>query len=184
MNQIVFARELPVPPSRGVTAPSFEELADIAIKDLRAHGPSGIVCGPITTGGTGHQVLNLEVFNALIRGLQSQGEHIFTQIPYEFGLRHLVREWEERGNSGYCMPILEVFYARLFESGLIKKAWFIPGWQSSFGAQYERKKLGAEGASIIDLSREEIAFFMRQEYSQEHVEKVMVLVPAWQLPTF
>lgn len=178
MSQIIFAREPDVLPSCGVTAPSFRELADIAIKDLRAYGPSSIVCGPITTGGTGHQVLNLEIFNAVIHGLGEQGEHVFTQIPYEFGLRRLVREWEEQGNSGYCMPILEVFYARLFESGLIEKGWFIPGWQSSFGAQYERKKLAEEGAQIIDLSRDEIFRLMRQRHPFAHAERVLACMSA------
>ena len=176
MSQIVFAQEPDVLPLHGVTAPSFKELADIAIKDLRAYGPSSIVCGPITTGGTGYQVLNLEIFNAVIHGLRQQGEYVFTQIPYEFGLRRLVRAWEEQGNSGYCMPILEVFYARLFESGLIEKGWFIPGWQSSFGTRYERNKLTEEGASIIDLSRDEIFGFMRQKYPLAHVERVLAHV--------
>lgn len=164
--------------AEGVTADSFGALAEVALERLRAVGPSGVVCGPITTGGTGHQILNLEVFNATINGLQRRGERMFTQIPYEFGLRRLAHAWEEtEGNTGYCMPILDEFYTRLFESGLITRGWFIPGWSSSFGSQYERKKLSSQKAIVSDLSQEDIRIFLLQEgHSGAHVEKVMSLL--------
>lgn len=163
--------------SDGITAESFEALAEIMVANLRAQGPSGIVCGPITTGGTGHQVLNLEIFNATISGLQRQGEKIFTQIPYEFGLRRLARAWEEEGHSGYCMPILNVCYARLFESGLIVRGWFIPGRWSSFGAHWEHTKLSSLRVPVTDLSREQICDFLSFEHSIQHVAEVMKLLP-------
>jgi hypothetical protein len=164
--------------THGIEADSFEALAEIAAVKLRGQGPSGVVCGPITTGGTNNQIHNFEIFNATIRGLERVGENIFNQVPYEFGLRRLAHTWESQGNSGYCMPILTVFYARLFETGSITRGWFIPGWRSSFGARWEREKLFAHKATVVDLTREEIRRFMEQEYTSEHVGKVMAMLSA------
>ncbi|HVB19766.1 MAG TPA: hypothetical protein VNF51_00545 [Candidatus Paceibacterota bacterium] len=163
--------------THGIEAASFEALAEIAVKNLREQGPSGVVCGPISTGGTNNQIHNFEVFNAAIRGLQRAGENIFSQVPYEFGLRRLAYAWEAKGNSGYCMPILTVFYTRLVESGLITKGWFIPGWHSSLGAYFEREKLVRFKLGISDLTREEIGRFMKEEHPLEYAEKVLALIP-------
>jgi hypothetical protein len=160
----------------GIEATSFEALAEIALKNLGDQGPSGIVCGPISTGGTNNQIHNFEVFNATIRGLKRRGESIFSQVAYEFGLRRLAYEWEAQGNTGYCMPILTVFYAHLFESGLITRGWFIPGWRSSLGACFEREKFALLEVIITDLTREEIGLFMREEYQLDHAEKVLSLL--------
>lgn len=164
--------------SHGIEAKSIEALADIALGNLYKQGMRGIVCGPITTGGTNHQIYNLEIFNATIRGLIRRGERIFDQMPYEFGLRRLANAWHDAGNSGYYTPILTVFYTRLFASGLITPGWFIPGYSSSFGARFEREKLTAHGAVIVDLTREEIRQFMLAEHPPEHVEKVLSLMAA------
>ena len=185
MNQTVYAEGPHELHSDGITAESFSALADIALVDLRTQGLSGMVCGPITTGGTGHQVLNLEIFNATIKGLKNEGKQIFTQIPYEVGLRRLAREWEARGHSGYPMPILNVFYARLFASGLINHGYFISGWNfppgPSIGATWERLKLLTNRAIITDLAREDIERFLLAEHPPEHVAKIMSLLPirAW-----
>lgn len=163
----------------GIEADSFEALADIAIANLKGATGLGMVCGPITTGGTGHQILNLEVFNATLRGLERRGVKLFNQVPYEFGLRRLAHKWEaEESNDGYCMPILTVFYARVFESGAIAEGWFIPGYQSSFGACWEREKMAAQGLGIHDLTRVDIGEFLQAEHPAEHVEEVMDLLLA------
>ena len=166
--------------SEGETAPSFIELADKAVDSLKARRQQclSIVCGPITTGGTGNQVHNFEIFNAAIRGLERRGVGIFNQVPYEFGLRRLALEWEARGNTGYCLPILEVFYARLFESGFITQGWFIPGWQSSFGARWEREKLSSRGCIIHDFTWGELKAFLDHDYPARHVEHIMKLLKA------
>lgn len=181
MNEVVYAEGPPELHSSGVTAESFSALADIALADLGNQGPSGMVCGPISTGGTGHQVLNLEIFNATIKGLKDEGKKIFTQIPYEFGLRRLTCEWQSKGHSGYPTPILNEFYARLFASGLIIEGCFIPGWNlppgPSIGATWERLKLTTHRAIITDLSREDIERFLLKEHTPEHVAKIMSLLP-------
>jgi len=158
----------------GIEADTFEALAEIAIQN--AGRGLGMVCGPITTGGTGHQILNLEIFNATVHGLQSREKRLFNQIPFEFGLRRLTRKWEAEGNTGYCMPILEVFYARVFERGVVTEGWFIPGWDSSFGARWERDKLVALSCAIHDLTHADIRGFLLAEHSPEHVDSVMGLL--------
>ncbi len=162
--------------SHGIEAESFEALSIIAIETLKKQGPSSIVCGPITTGGTGHPILNFEVFNATIEGLGNEGVYVFNQAPYEYGLRKLMFAWEEAGNKGYCMPILTVFYASLFESGLIERGWFIPGWQSSHGARFERDKFQKLKIPITDLALVDIRRFMEKKHSGDHVSHVLNLL--------
>ncbi|MFI5260238.1 MAG: hypothetical protein ACHQU0_00355 [Candidatus Paceibacteria bacterium] len=160
----------------GVEDESFDGLADIAIRDLRFQGSSILVCGPITSGGTGHPMLNLEIFNATIDGLKSEGVNIFSQIPYEHGLRKLAYAWEAEGNTGYCMPILEIFYERVFATRLIVEGRFIPRWQSSRGATWERQSLPKHGSGINDLSLQDIRRFMEMAHPREHVDMVMELL--------
>ena len=86
---------LPIPdlvlPQEGITAESFEALARIAMKSVEGKRNLHVVCGPLTTGGTGVKELNFAVFNAAIRGLEMEygKEQVFDQMPYEYGLRLL-----------------------------------------------------------------------------------------------
>lgn len=162
--------------THGIEAESIHALTEIAVSRLRKQGQSGIVCGPITTGGTNHQIYNLEIFNATIDALIDEGEKLFNQVDYEFGLRRLMNAWHDQGNVGYYMPILTVFYTTLFETGLITPGWFIPGWESSFGAHFERQELTSQRAELIDLKREDIRGFMLRKHSREYVAKVLYLM--------
>jgi hypothetical protein len=160
----------------GMDADSFEDLAELAIANIGNQYDLAMVCGPISTGGTGHQVLNFEVFNACVRGLEARGKRLFNQIPYEYGLRKLYHKWEEAGNSGYCMPILTTFYARIFESGRITEGWFIPCWQSSFGSRWERDKLLHCSRNIYDITPSEVKEFLEASHDAEHVDMIMSLL--------
>mgnify|MGYP001603158345 FL=1 len=159
----------------GISANSFEELADIAVADLKRQGRSGIVCGPITTGGTGVQKYNFQIFNATIKGLETNGVAMFSQMPYEFGIRRLTVEWHKH-NSGYCEPILEVFYAALLESGLIDSGHFLPGWASSYVARYEREKLATLKVPILDVDFETLTGFVEDEHGATHAKHVLSLL--------
>ena len=153
-------RELP---GHGIDAESFEALAKIAVANLAEQRGLSMVCGPLSTGGTGNSQYNFEIFNAVVRALERRGCELFDQIPYEFGIRRLQHVWREAGNVGYCMPILEVFYAQIFETGVIIEGWFIPGWNSSHGARWERKKFTERGCLIRDLTLEEIKTFLLED---------------------
>lgn len=128
----------------GITADSFSELAEIGIAHIGKLGDNvEIVCGPISTGGLGNSEKNFEVFIAAIRAFKALGHNLFDQSPFEYGLGKLRQKWEEEHpeHTGYCMPILTEFYGVLFETGLIRTAWFIPGWESSFGAKWEHNEM-------------------------------------------
>jgi hypothetical protein len=130
---------------------SFSSLSDKALEDLKDMGRAAIVCGPITTGGYDSVKDNIKVFETAINLLKSRGLKVFNQVPYEPLLWKLKDRWKKAGNTGYCTPILTDFYLPLYRSGHIYKAYFLPGWESSFGAKWERKELKALGIEIIDF---------------------------------
>jgi hypothetical protein len=115
-----------------------------------------IVCGPISTGGRGSVEANMKAFEATVTGLLRDGRPIFSQIPYEEKIFFFRERFQAKpGNAGkYYLPILYDFYLPLFETGRIKKGWFLPGWESSFGARWEREQLQLYRAEIEDLSLE------------------------------
>lgn len=137
---------------------SFAELVPLALAELSKF-PAGaeVVCGPISTGGRGSIEKNFSVFNATIAALIKDGRPIFSQVPYEERIFFFRTRWqnEDPSRTGkYYMPILEEFYAPLIRTGRIRRGWFIPGWKSSFGADWERKELQAMGAETHDLTKE------------------------------
>lgn len=132
-------------------ASSFSELSNQALEDLRKLGKAVVVCGPITTGGRGSAEENIRIIELTITHLKSQGVQVFDQVPYESTLWTLKDQWEGKGNQGYCMPILTDFYLPLYKSGYIQKAYFLPGWDSSFGSNWERKVFLELKIEIIDL---------------------------------
>ena len=139
-------------------ADSLQKLYTLAVgESLKFSDGCGIVFGPISTGGRGKIEENIRVFEATIRALQQQGMPIFSQIPYEDQISLLCRQWRDSDPSRagkYYMPVLDEFYGPLIQTGLIKQSWFIPGWESSYGAKWERKRLEVIGADIHDLSSE------------------------------
>lgn len=110
----------------------------------------GMVCGPISTGGLGTIEANLGRFALAIDGLQARGYHVFSQMPYETAL-HRIRD-AAVGHGTYDMNLLEEFYLPLFESGYVRRKFFIPGWQTSKGTTWERNHAIRLGIEIIDLS--------------------------------
>ncbi len=140
------------------TADSFAELLPIALSELRKF-PNGaeMVCGPISTGGRGNPEENLRIFNLAIRQLQREGRPIFSQLPYEeriFFFRNRWRAEDPVRLTQYFMPILEDFYRPIMQTGLIKRGWFIPGWESSFGTRWERSELTGAGIEVVDIAKE------------------------------
>jgi hypothetical protein len=134
---------------------SLTELGLLAISELRKF-PEGseIVSGPISTGGRGSIETNLKVFSETIVLLQKNGRPIFNQMPYEDQIFLFRKRWWEGDparTGKYYMPILEDFYLPIFEQRMLNKAWFIPGWESSFGARWERERLVEIGVEICDL---------------------------------
>ncbi len=133
-------------------ASQFGDLVPIALDILeRFEEPVVIVSGPISTGGFGTRDKNLAAFTAAIKHLQLQGRSVFDQTPFEVPLFRMAMEWVSLNRTGYCMPILNDFYGPVFRSGRIHTVAFMRGWESSFGAQWERRVAGDIPLAIEDL---------------------------------
>ncbi len=126
-------------------AESYREMFDIALLVLkRMPQPVGQVCGPISTGGRGSLVANLVAFNETIILLQSEGKHIFDQMLFEVPMSKI----KSKIVGKYDESLLTDFYLPIFESGLVKKFYFLPDWQSSHGANWEHKQAQRLGIEI------------------------------------
>lgn len=116
---------------------TYKEMAAIALRILdRIPGPKTQICGPITTGGKGSIEENMKEFNKAIFFFYEQGENVFDQIPFQEAMIRLSQEV-----NNYDTRILTDFYLPLFESGKVTTFKFLPGWESSKGARWERKTI-------------------------------------------
>jgi len=116
---------------------NFVDLYKIA-KRVLARMPDNLcmVCGPITSGGLYSIVKNLHVFAAHIARLENRGMNVFNQMPFESAMDR-IRSLPGNGNEDL---LLNDFYLPLFRTGRIRDFYFIPGWRSSYGAQWEHTR--------------------------------------------
>ena len=158
---------------------SFQQLAQVALERLKRRDKKvSIVCGPITTGGTGTRQDNLEVFRAVIRALKSQKIELFNQMPYESGLKRLAQAWQRNGGVGYCTQILDEFFLPLFESGYIERAFFTHGWWTSTGAKWEHDVCLRMELKVAHLHSSEMSSLLRSSHPPEQVKGIMARVLA------
>jgi len=114
-------------------AKTFGDLVPISIRIIgRMPQPVVLVSGPISSGGKGSLTENLKVFEDAIITFMKKGYSVFNQLPFEPKLQELSKDYKE-----YCTPILDDIFLPILKSGLIKKMFFIPGWESSVGARWE-----------------------------------------------
>ena len=107
--------------------------------------PIVTVCGPIATGGLGSVEKNLHAFNQKIIELQNKGLNVFDQMPFE----EPMQEFKKKLQKGeYLESILTDFYLPIFESGMISESYFMPGWESSHGANWEHEQFERLGIKI------------------------------------
>ena len=126
---------------------TVEELRDFALGVLeKIEGEVGMVTGPIGSGGLGSREKNLERFREVIAQKYNEGQPLFDQMP----LQDKIKEFYDK-SGGDKMLILEGLYLPLFKTGKIKKFFFIPGWESSLGAQWEHDRAKELGIEIIYL---------------------------------
>ncbi len=125
---------------------ALREVAEDILKQMAA--PISMVCGPISTGGFGDISLNMERFRLAISTLEALGHNIFNQIPFEprIGAIHFP------GEDGYDWNILNHFYKPLFVSGFITRKFFIPNWETSVGARWEREQAALLGIEVVNLA--------------------------------
>ncbi len=134
--------------SKAKSAETFEKLAEVALRIIdRMPQPVEMVCGPLTSGGLGSLTKNTKAFRKYIKKLASEGRIVFDQLPFEPHLHRIAKSARREDEN----RLLEGFYGSIFKSGKIEKLVFIPGWQSSAGATWERKMAKKLKIAIKDL---------------------------------
>ena len=145
------------------TISSFDELATIGVRVIsRLPEPVVEVCGPITTGGRGSLKENLHVFEHVTMRLGEDGYHVFNLLNFQPTIDRLAREWAVN-NQGYCWPILNIFFRQVFDAKKINFGYFIPGWESSVGARWEREALKVLGVVLREVPEEMIPRRLQEE---------------------
>lgn len=125
---------------------TFEELLVVAKRVIeRIPDPAFMVCGPITTGGTGSQMVNVAILASAIAALRAEGKNVFNQLIFEEAMMRIKETPYYRDG----LQLLEIFYRPLFEGGRFRKFYFVPRWQSSFGARWEHKEAERLGIEIV-----------------------------------
>lgn len=131
-------------------ANSIDDLYMIAqIIISRMQKPLIQVCGPITTGGLSSVEANLNAFNETIKKLQNDGLNVFDQMPFEKSMERITKSIGSKSEASGS--ILTNFYYPIFKSGVISTFYFMPNWQSSFGAKCEHEKAKELGIKIVYL---------------------------------
>lgn len=125
---------------------TVKEMFDIALRVLsRMARPVVQVCGPITSGGKGNVDLNIKYLNDKISELQEKGINVFDQMVFEDATMRLK---DELSKDKYFMDLFTYFYLPVFESGFIDGLCFLPGWESSRGANWEHEQAKRLGLRI------------------------------------
>jgi len=123
-------------------ASSMQELAEVAIRFLRRVNRGGNkvveICGPMSTGGLGNFEANMRRFSHVIHMAVENGYVVF-DLPFFQPAIIRIENFTE-GQTEYNWDILHVFLRRIFESGYIIKGFFLPDWQTSIGAKWEREE--------------------------------------------
>jgi hypothetical protein len=114
----------------------------------RMPSPIVQVCGPISTGGFGSIIANMQAFTETIQALQGKGLSVFDQMPFEVPMQKLKLHLAP---GEYLEAILTDFYQPLFESKKINAFYFMPDWQSSHGALWEHEQALKLGIDIVYL---------------------------------
>lgn len=134
-------------------ADTFASLVPIALRVAgRMTPPIAMVSGPVSTGGRGSIEANLHMLSAAVDLAYEKGHNIFDQNPFEEKLQELKKQCVHA--DGYCQELLEQFYRPIFESGVIKKMYFLPAWTTSTGARWERVQCERLSIEILDYPAE------------------------------
>lgn len=134
-------------------AVTFSDLLPIAITIInKIPKPVTMVSGPISTGGFGSPEKNMEFFSQSVKKLYESGARVFDQTPFNKIMTKMKKRiWHK---PEYCMPLLEEFYFPLFRDGYIQEVYFLPDWQSSFGARWEHDQCQKLNILIKDYPTE------------------------------
>lgn len=102
--------------------------------------PLFMISGPMTTGGMGEYAKNMILFQHAIDEAVRAGVHVFNQTMLDEHLQRLVRAWYiQNPTAEYCDGVLTDVYETLMQSGHLMGVYFLPDWQTSRGARWERE---------------------------------------------
>ena len=129
---------------RLVECKNYNELGELmlaSLKELKQENPDKKiiqVCGPITTGGLGSIQKNMEAIKDMIREMEQQGYVSFDQTPFEDKMFEIKAQRKENNTfKHYDWDLLNDCYLPIFSSGIFDHLVFLPGYESSIGAQWE-----------------------------------------------
>lgn len=112
---------------------SLSNLVEEALLEIsKLKSPVIQFCGPISTGGFGNVVENLEYLYSVIQASTKRGMSVFNQVSYEERLDGILKDHHE-----YDYPLLNFFYNPILTSGKISGLVFLPLWETSVGSQWE-----------------------------------------------
>jgi hypothetical protein len=133
-------------------AHSYEEAVEVALVILSRMNETGRevvqVCGPMSTGGLGNPADNLALFQLAINRALANNLMVFDQLPFQPMFHRLSQS--RAGDGTYDWDILEVFYKKIFASRYVRRALFLPGWEGSIGACWERDLVTRLGLVVED----------------------------------
>ena len=133
-------------------ARTLHDLIPVAMDIMgRMSPPICMLSGPLSTGGKGSLEENMRVFARAIHMLDEKGLAVFDQIPFQ---EALVRLTDHHNRTDYCHEMLDIFYWGVLESGRIRRIYFLPAWQTSIGASWEREMAIRLGIEVIDFPEE------------------------------
>jgi hypothetical protein len=137
-------------------AKNYQQLSIVALKVLKdMPKPISQVCGPFSTGGLGDIEKNRERVRKVTEKLLSEGHNIFNWWnDFEKQIGKIRKTSEKKTSHETNQELLDEFYKTLQESGYIETMYFIPGWESSHGASWEREQAKRLGIKIVDLTEE------------------------------
>lgn len=125
----------------------FNKLVKQAITKINEAGhPIIQFCGPISTGGFGDVLENLECLSEVIKETSQIGINTFDQLEFEKSFEEILEE-----HVGYDYPILEYFYKPILDEKVIDALFFLPNWQSSVGSKWEFNYAKNKGIPVIVL---------------------------------
>jgi hypothetical protein len=133
-------------------AESYLDLSDIAIEILSGMPqPVSMVSGPISSGGRGSIKENLSELKRVVSDLKEKGDVIFDNLSFEEHISRIRSSQSNLSKEESNQILLEEFYGPIFDSGFIKRIFFLPDWESSQGASWEHGKAEELDMDIVHL---------------------------------
>ena len=124
----------------------LNSLASEVISDISAYEKCIEFCGPISTGGLGNSIENIDCLKSFVDYAISLKYDVFNQLEYEKRFNDVLGE-----ANGYDYDLLDFFYKPVIESGYIKQMIFLPNWEDSYGCRWEMDMAKKNGISVVIL---------------------------------